>query len=224
MTRMERRTLIITDNVMSATLIRRTLRDASFGDIIGFINIRRICETEVRRLAPDVVIVDEAGPRALVLARIQDARSALPEATIILLAADMDASWLRQAASAGIDTALRRRPDAISLGALIREVVDGNIFNAVAGEPMSPTPEPVTDLTVRELEILRLVAAGFPNGAIAAQLWITEQTVKFHLSNVYRKLGVQNRTQASHIAHTTGLLNAATATATRQVGGIRSAA
>lgn len=224
MTRMERRTLIITDNVMSATLIRRTLRDASFGDIIGFINIRRICETEVRRLAPDVVIVDEAGPRPLVVARIQDARNALPEATIILLAADMDPSWLRQAASAGIDTALRRRPDAISLGALIREVVDGNIFNAVTGEPMSPTPEPVTDLTGRELEILRLVAAGFPNGAIAAQLWITEQTVKFHLSNVYRKLGVQNRTQASHIAHTTGLLNAATATAARPVDGIRSAA
>jgi DNA-binding NarL/FixJ family response regulator len=221
---MERRTLIITDNVMSATLIRRTLRDASFGDIIGFINIRRICETEVRRLAPDVVIVDEAGPRPLVVARIQDARNALPEATIILLAADMDPSWLRQAASAGIDTALRRRPDAISLGALIREVVDGNIFNAVTGEPMSPTPEPVTDLTGRELEILRLVAAGFPNGAIAAQLWITEQTVKFHLSNVYRKLGVQNRTQASHIAHTTGLLNAATATAARPVDGIRSAA
>jgi DNA-binding NarL/FixJ family response regulator len=220
MTRMERRTLIITDNVMSATLIRRTLRDASFGDIIGFINIRRICETEVRRLAPDVVIVDEAGPRALVVARIQDARNALPEATIILLAADMDAAWLRQAASAGIDTALRRRPDAISLGALIREVVDGNIFHAVAGERMSPAPEPVTDLTGRELEILRLVAAGFPNGAIAAQLWITEQTVKFHLSNVYRKLGVQNRTQASHIAHTTGLLDATT----RPVDGIRSAA
>ena len=56
-------------------------------------------------------------------------------------------------------------------------------------------------LTPRELEILRLVAAGASNGRIARQLWVTEQTVKFHLSNVYRKLGVANRTEASHYAH-----------------------
>ena len=62
-------------------------------------------------------------------------------------------------------------------------------------------------LTERELEILRLVAAGAPNSRIAAQLWITEQTVKFHLSNVYRKLGVANRTEASHHAYVHGLLD-----------------
>jgi DNA-binding NarL/FixJ family response regulator len=220
-TRTEHRTLIITDNVMSATLIRRSLRDASFGNVIGFINLRRECEPDLRRLAPDVIIVDEAAAREHVIARIGDARAALPSASIILLAADMDPRWLLEAASAGIDTALRRRPDAISLGALIREVVDGNIFNANTAERTIAAPEPVTDLTGRELEILRLVAAGFPNGAIATQLWITEQTVKFHLSNVYRKLGVQNRTQASHIAHTNGLLETATAL---QANGIRSAA
>ena len=61
-------------------------------------------------------------------------------------------------------------------------------------------------LTQRELEVLRLVAAGAPNSRIAAQLWITEQTVKFHLSKVYRKLGVSNRTAASHHAYVHGLL------------------
>ena len=61
-------------------------------------------------------------------------------------------------------------------------------------------------LTQRELEILRLAAAGAPNSRIAARLWITEQTVKFHLSNVYRKLGVSNRTEASHHAYVHGLL------------------
>ena len=47
----------------------------------------------------------------------------------------------------------------------------------------------------RELEVLRLVAAGSTNGDIARKLWVTEQTVKFHLSNVYRKLGLANRTE-----------------------------
>ena len=55
------------------------------------------------------------------------------------------------------------------------------------------------ELTARELEILRLVASGNSNRRIAQRLWVTEQTVKFHLSNVYRKLGVANRTEASHV-------------------------
>jgi DNA-binding NarL/FixJ family response regulator len=62
-------------------------------------------------------------------------------------------------------------------------------------------------LTPRELEILRLVANGASNGRVAAELWVTEQTVKFHLSNVYQKLGVANRTEASRFAHVNGLLD-----------------
>jgi DNA-binding CsgD family transcriptional regulator len=55
-------------------------------------------------------------------------------------------------------------------------------------------------LTTRELETLRWVAQGRTNAWIARKLWVTEQTVKFHLSNIYRKLGVANRTEASHYA------------------------
>ncbi len=63
-----------------------------------------------------------------------------------------------------------------------------------------------TPLTSRELEVLQLVAGGATNGEIAQKLWVTEQTVKFHLSNVYRKLEVGNRTEASHYAHVKGLV------------------
>ena len=55
----------------------------------------------------------------------------------------------------------------------------------------------VGDLTAREVTVLKLVAEGLPNVGIADQLRITEQTVKFHLSNIYRKLGVTNRTAAT---------------------------
>jgi DNA-binding CsgD family transcriptional regulator len=63
-------------------------------------------------------------------------------------------------------------------------------------------------LTDRELEILHLVASGATNAEIARQLWITQQTVKFHVSNVYRKLDVANRTEACHYAHVNGLVAA----------------
>ena len=64
-------------------------------------------------------------------------------------------------------------------------------------------------LTRREREILALATEGKSNAAIARELWVTEQTVKFHLSNIYRKLGVPNRTAASRWAHEHGIETAA---------------
>jgi DNA-binding NarL/FixJ family response regulator len=61
-------------------------------------------------------------------------------------------------------------------------------------------------LTPREIEILGLVAAGGQSAEIARRLWVTEQTVKFHLSNIYRKLGVSNRTEASRWAFEHGIV------------------
>lgn len=70
----------------------------------------------------------------------------------------------------------------------------------------TPANEDLPDLTRRELEILQLVAEGHSNTQLAKMLWVTEQTVKFHLSNVYRKLEVSNRTEASRWAQLNGLL------------------
>jgi DNA-binding CsgD family transcriptional regulator len=61
-------------------------------------------------------------------------------------------------------------------------------------------------LSPREREILGLVADGLTNARIGRELWVTEQTVKFHLSNIYRKLGVSNRTEAARWAQLNGLL------------------
>jgi DNA-binding CsgD family transcriptional regulator len=61
-------------------------------------------------------------------------------------------------------------------------------------------------LTRRELEILQLVGEGRSNAQVGRMLWVTEQTVKFHLSNIYRKLDVSNRTEASRWAQVRNLL------------------
>ena len=68
-------------------------------------------------------------------------------------------------------------------------------------------PAGPSQLTAREREILALVSEGTGNKQIARQLWVTEQTVKFHLSNIYRKLQVSNRTEASRVAHANGLIS-----------------
>ena len=97
-----------------------------------------------------------------------------------------------------------------ALTTLVRETLNGHIVHRPADPAVSLVPAPPSSskdlpLTGRELEILRLVASGSTNGDIARRLWVSEQTVKFHLRNMYRKLGVTNRTQASHYAHMNGL-------------------
>jgi DNA-binding NarL/FixJ family response regulator len=63
----------------------------------------------------------------------------------------------------------------------------------------------LSNLTPRELEVLRLVLAGYTNKAIAAEIFISEKTVEFHLDNIYRKIGVRTRLMASIWALQMGL-------------------
>ena len=70
---------------------------------------------------------------------------------------------------------------------------------------MTTSTDDVGSLTWRELEVLQRVAAGLSNRAIAQDLWLSDQTIKFHLRKIYRKLGVTNRTEAALHAFQRGL-------------------
>jgi len=157
------------------------------------------------------VLVDDLRDHEATLARIREVRAALPTVKLITLAASMQPGLLAEAAGAGADGAIAKTARLERVCALIREVAAGTVFHAFTAAPAplrrgNAASGDAPALTQRELEVLRLVAAGAPNSRIAAQLWITEQTVKFHLSKVYRKLGVSNRTAASHHAYVHGLL------------------
>src|SRR5205814_8328390 len=115
--------------------------------------------------------------------------------------ADDVAAAIRQSFEQSVYLATGRSPHVAVSGAPVaaaRRSGSASVFDAAG-------------LTRRELEILRLVAEGHSNASLAKMLWVTEQTVKFHLSNVYRKLDVSNRTEASRWAQLHGLLGAARA-------------
>ena len=208
------RVLIVVDNALTAEAIRREMRHAPACRVIGYVNGRGPCAMAVADAAPDVVVVDDMSEPERTLTRIREVKAAVPVAKIVLLTARMEADWLADGAAAGADAAIAKSAPPASVGLLIREVAAGNVFHTFAHgngrrRELSGGPE----LTARELEILRWVAAGTSNGSIARELFVTEQTVKFHLSNIYRKLGVSNRTQASHVAYHNGLLEAPSHTA-----------
>jgi DNA-binding NarL/FixJ family response regulator len=205
------RVLIVVDNALTAEAIRREMRHVPSYRVIGYVNGRTTCALTVADAAPDLVVVDDMSEHQLTLGRIREIRVAVPRAKIILLTVRMDPAWLRETADAGVHAAICKAAPPASVGMLIRAVATGNVFHAFErAVDQRATVGSAPELTARELEILRWVAAGESNSAIARQLFVTEQTVKFHLSNIYRKLGVANRTQASHFAYHHGLLEAPT--------------
>jgi DNA-binding NarL/FixJ family response regulator len=207
---MTMRLMIVADDPLCASALRRALRASVAFDVLdGYVEGRAECEGVATRYRPDVVVVDNMRSRVDTLARIGELRGALPAAKIVVLQARMDTGQLEETAAAGADAAIAKTQRLESLALLVREIAVGNVFHAFGATPRALRPvatRGLPELTDRELEVLRLVAAGATNSGIASQLWVTEQTVKFHLTNVYRKLGVANRTEASHLAHVHGLL------------------
>jgi DNA-binding NarL/FixJ family response regulator len=203
------RLAIVAEHRMTAEAIRRALRHAPACEVIGYVDARRSCGVPIANARADVILLDDAGAPELTLERVRELRAAAGEAMLILLTAAADAAWLAEAAEAGVDAAIGKAHDLASVGALVREILAGNLFHAFpTADTAARDDGGAADLlTPRELEILRLVASGAPNSRVAAELWVTEQTVKFHLSNVYQKLGVANRTEASRFAHLNGLLD-----------------
>jgi DNA-binding NarL/FixJ family response regulator len=201
------RILIVATSALFAETVARELRLGGGCHVLGYVDASEPCTLAVSAAAPDVVLIDDAGTPAQVLASVSGARDGAPGAKLLLVTTRMDQAWLAEASAAGIDGAIAKSVGPARLGLLVKDVVAGNVFNAIA-PPVRAAVVPVEDtgLTGRELEILRLVAAGGSNSSIARHLWVAEQTVKFHLSNIYRKLGVTNRTEASHFAHVHGLL------------------
>jgi DNA-binding NarL/FixJ family response regulator len=138
---------------------------------------------------------------------LRRAKEIRPELRAIVLSARHDTATIDAALAAGADAYVVKtaRPEDVALA--VRQTVGQPVLGSPSGSQPSRGRERPGSLTRREVEILRLVAEGHSNSQLARMLWVTEQTIKFHLSNVYKKLGVANRTEASRWAQLNGLLS-----------------
>ena len=162
----------------------------------------------VRDEQPDLLLVGLHGGEEVEC--IRAARELAPGLKTVVLASTADEAGIAAAFDAGAGVAISQaaRPDDVALA--VRQAFAPSIFLArtVRETPPGEGREAAdAGLTKREREILRLVSEGYSNGRVARLLWVTEQTVKFHLSNIYRKLDVANRTEASRWAQRNGLLS-----------------
>jgi len=205
------------------------------GQLLGTVGIQVVAKTtdatEVVELVsshgPDILMIGlgtgPADAELLKAARSVCARQ--PGVKLVLLAPAADDRAIDEAFAMGVTAYCIKSAGPEDLLAAIRQSFEQSIYLAASrerlnGKQTSATASFVHDefavraadepnrpnLTKRELEILRLVAEGHSNSQLARLLWVTEQTIKFHLSNIYRKLDVANRTEASRWAQVHGLL------------------
>ncbi len=134
----------------------------------------------------------------------------VPGLRAIVLSVYDDAKHIDAALASGAVAYVIKTAHPDDLRSAIRQAFAHSVYlpgsRPAAAQAARVATEDLPDLTRRELEILQLVAEGHSNTQLAKMLWVTEQTVKFHLSNVYRKLDVANRTEASRWAQLHGLL------------------
>jgi DNA-binding NarL/FixJ family response regulator len=165
----------------------------------------------VAQLEPGLLVTGVTMPPGEIdgVALVRAARARRPELRAIVLSASTEPAHVQAAFDAGARAYVVKTAHADDITSAVRQAFEHSIY--LAGAPAT-APAPVvpltkhSELTRRELEILQLVAEGHSNAELARMLWVTEQTVKFHLSNVYRKLEVSNRTEASRWAQRAGLL------------------
>jgi DNA-binding NarL/FixJ family response regulator len=134
---------------------------------------------------------------------------------LIILSAQDEPQNIDAAFAAGAVAYVIKTAHPEDVCAAVRQAFEHSIFlpgstgaevRSIETRPARPTEDDAAVLTRRELEILQLVAEGHSNAHVGRMLWVTEQTVKFHLSNIYRKLDVSNRTEASRWAQMRNLL------------------
>jgi DNA-binding NarL/FixJ family response regulator len=200
------RILVADDHRLMIDGVRAALADAVGVEVVGQALSGAQVLPQVNRLQPDLVLLDLSMPLMDGFACLALLQERHPDVKVVILSAHSDAERIEAALRAGASGYIVKGLDSGNLAATLRQVFDNNVYVTSGlpepSEPASGAP----GLTKRETPILQLLAKGRSNREIAKELYVTEQTVKFHLTNIYRKLGVSNRTEAARSAYKCGLV------------------
>jgi DNA-binding NarL/FixJ family response regulator len=186
-------------------------------DVVGTATTPEAAVALTREHHPDLFIFDPAvvDTDGSWVRYVEDVRASTPTARLIVLSAGVDDETVAAAMQCGVVVYGSKASDSEDIKTAIRQAFNCTIFHAFVSSPTTASDSErhlaaggATPLTRREEEVLRLAAEGLTNAQMAQRLWVTEETIKFHLSNTYRKIGVNNRTQASHWAVEQGLVPA----------------
>jgi len=201
--------LIADDHPLILQGLRRTLEACDDIEVVGEARVGNEVPALVQRRAPDVVLLDLRMPGLDGIGCVREIKAVAPDVKAVLLTASEDREAIEAAIEAGASGYVLKSVNALDVPAVVRQVAAGyTMFHTPAKDGPGEGPDDAgrPSLTNREATILGAIAGGKTTKAISAELWVSEHTVKFHLTNIYRKLGVSNRSGAVRYAYEHGLL------------------
>jgi len=207
------RVLIADDHLIVREGLRLILETAEGIEVVGEATDGAEAVRLAKELQPNVILMDLRMPNIDGLTAIERLRSQQPQVAVVILTTYNEDELMICGLRAGAHGYLLKDTDRETLLNTIRAAARGETLlkpEILARLLSSQTAKPhgEIELTERELEVLRAVARGERSKEIAAQLHITERTVKAHLAGIYNKLGVDSRAAAIAVASQRGLLSA----------------
>ncbi|MEZ4361704.1 MAG: response regulator transcription factor [Kofleriaceae bacterium] len=210
------RVLIVDDQALFREGLRTLLEAQEGVTIVGEAADGQQALDQAATARPDVVLMDMKMPRLDGVAATRRLRAAHPDCRVVALTTFDDDEYVFEALRAGAvgyllkDASSERLVEAIRAAARGESFLQPSVASKVVAEFSRLPARPSTALAElalsdRELEVLRLIARGSSNKEIAAALFVAEGTVKNHLTNIFGKLGVSDRTQAALRARELGL-------------------
>ena len=195
------RVLVVDDHVIVRDGLAQVLASADDIELVGTAANGLEALAAVATLQPDVVLMDLSMPEMDGVSATSRIAADNPGVRVLVLTSFSDQSRIMNALKAGADGYLLKHAEPHEIVSAIRSVHEG-------GSPLDPKaarvllesrrlPQATTTMTDRESEVLSLVRDGLANKQIARRLGISERTVKAHLTSVFQRLGVTDRTQAA---------------------------
>jgi DNA-binding NarL/FixJ family response regulator len=188
--------------------IQRALENEDGIEYVGEVESGAQLVTRIDRLQADLVLLDMQLPGIDVQTALERIGDTHPEVQVIVLASHASPEDMQRVCGRGASGVILKTIAVEDLAGAIRQIANGTAFTALGVSTSYADPGVDAGLTTREQQILLAIGRGHSNKVIARDLLVTEQTVKFHLTNVYRKLRLTNRTEAARWAYQHGLTEA----------------
>ena len=209
------RVMLVDDHVLMREGIKQLLEFDGSVSVIEEANDGEECLQKLKCSKPQVLLLDINMPKVNGIEVLEEIKRQKIDVKVLILTVHNEVEYLRKAVDIGVDGYLLKESESVELKQAIETVVKGGNYiqprlvpvlnERVVSRDMDR--DKVESLTRREMEVLIQVAKGMINKEIATILQISERTVKNHISNIFKKIGVSDRTQAAVFAIKNDIIN-----------------
>lgn len=195
------RVVVADDHALMRDAVRLVLDETADVALVGEVANGHDLLPLLARVDADFVLLDVHLPGLDGLGCLEVLAERHASVKVAMLSAVEDAQVIESAFRRGAAGYILKTVNPFDLPAAIRQIVDESVIHRPLAARDSAAASPARSLSEKELAVLAELTNGSTNKQIASRLWLSEQTVKFHLRNIYRKLGIKSRTEALRYAY-----------------------